>query len=685
MVSVYVVGDAVRDYSITEPREVPVPYSSEHRLMPLEGLPGLNHFLWPHRNWLAMRWVSGGTRLCDVGLPHHAIPQHPKKPGGELGIVAAFVATHNHFVLDRGGNVFKQSAPIIKLPASASLDDHLDLLGLLNSSTLGFWMRQVFFSKGGDQIGDGGRASAEVWSDRLEYDSTKLKQAPITEADRPARVALARALDATAQRRAACLPAAVLADTAWTAASLAADLAAAVERYHALTHEMVALQEELDWLTYQSYGLLESVDVRTPETIEPLAPGHRPFELRLAKHNATCDPDERSAWFSRHGHDETQTLPDHYSAATRALSDARLALIAKHAEIRLIEQPQFKRRWQLADFEKATHDACRDWLLDRLEDCFAEGGPLAEPEPYRLERVVQVWREDDRVRAVAAVLTGDADVDVSVLAERLLLEEGVPDNIFRVYTDEGLRKLRQWQKIWQLQDREDAGETVKIPPPPEFKADDFVKDAFFKIRGKLNVPRERFIVFDDLLPRRYGWNGWRDTDRALAQLEVFTLAESDPEHPLPRPTTDDPRRCGATVGLWESLPDVKRWGELEHYAELAGEAERGCGQKQCPCDAGQAWREWRAGKRIIVRPQVEVTEEVSVDQRTQVLTLVNRLFQPDLLDPKKSQGPRLLDLEGRWPGSPVELAQILDRLVLLGELATKGRGKNRRFTPISSQ
>ena len=41
--------------------------------------------------------------------------------------------------------MFKQSAPIIKLPADASEDDHLALLGLLNSSTACFWMKQVFY------------------------------------------------------------------------------------------------------------------------------------------------------------------------------------------------------------------------------------------------------------------------------------------------------------------------------------------------------------------------------------------------------------------------------------------------------------------------------------------------------------------------------------------------------------
>ena len=50
-----------------------------------------------------------------------------------LTITFAEVATHNHFVLDRGGKVFKQTAPVIKLPAGGSEDEHLGLLGLLNS------------------------------------------------------------------------------------------------------------------------------------------------------------------------------------------------------------------------------------------------------------------------------------------------------------------------------------------------------------------------------------------------------------------------------------------------------------------------------------------------------------------------------------------------------------------------
>ncbi len=65
----------------------------------------------------------------------------------------AFVATHNHFVLDRGGKVFNRSAPVIKLPDEATEDDHLALLGVLNSSTACFWLKQVSYHKGGDHRG----------------------------------------------------------------------------------------------------------------------------------------------------------------------------------------------------------------------------------------------------------------------------------------------------------------------------------------------------------------------------------------------------------------------------------------------------------------------------------------------------------------------------------------------------
>ena len=93
------------------------------------------------------------------------------------------MATHNHFVLDRGGRVFKQTAPVIKLPLEATEDDHLALLGLLNSSTACFWMRQVCFPKGGDDVGQvGARVRRSLWDERYAFNATNLEQFPLPEA-----------------------------------------------------------------------------------------------------------------------------------------------------------------------------------------------------------------------------------------------------------------------------------------------------------------------------------------------------------------------------------------------------------------------------------------------------------------------------------------------------------------------
>jgi len=65
-----------------------------------------------------------GLEWLEYGLLARAKLRTP------LSIAFAFVATHNHFVLDRGGKVFNRSAPVIKLPEGATDSEHLMLQGL---------------------------------------------------------------------------------------------------------------------------------------------------------------------------------------------------------------------------------------------------------------------------------------------------------------------------------------------------------------------------------------------------------------------------------------------------------------------------------------------------------------------------------------------------------------------------
>jgi hypothetical protein len=749
----YAAGDDVRDYRSEDTGSLVWPLLPDGRTVPAEADMSTSlHYLWPLKILLLERRLFGKT-FHSIGLRWYQLREfRSDKFAGTWVFTFPLVSTHQHFALRVTTSVCVDSAPVIRLQSEATRQEHLDLLGLLNSSTLGFWMRQVFHCKGAQGVGEG--IKSEDWEQFYEYDSTKLQQAPITSRDSDARVALTSALDSIAQERAACLPAALLAGSAWSPVSLGMDLTTAHDRYIAHTRRLVALQEELDWLTYGSYDLIDPIPTVGPDTIEPLTPGHRPFEIVLARKDDEADDDEKSAWWSRHGHDRVTEIPSSYSEAHRARLQQRIDLIESDPRIALLETPPYKRRWQLVDWASETKKAAESWLLDRLEDLFAPAtdttprGPLAEPKPYRLEDIAVAWARDPRVTAVAGVWTGTGlSVDISLVAEKLLRSNALPDNPNRLYSDEGLRKLAEWKRVWALQDQEDAWEKAAadaktrgepppkkrlvdpddptkeltaIPLPPKFDKNDFLRGEFFSIRGKLNVPRERFILFADLSPNRFGWNGWRDRERALAQVEAFTLAENDPQQPLPLPTSDDPRRCGVTFGLWESLPDVRRWGAADEHAELSALAREACQQQRCPCPVVEAWKsEVLNGKSTDKAPEKGkalkvITEKakdkpkqapaVSLAERAWIVSLFptgkdldaagvlsrhrSRLSEPPQQAlPGIGGPPAQLTIAVTADKVPREvaaldeaqIARVLDDLVASGDLQVSGRGKKKRF------
>ena len=172
-----------------------------------------------------------------------------------------FVATHNHFVLDRGGKVFNRSAPVIKLPAGATEEDHLALLGVLNSSTACFWMKQVFHNKGGGT--DSGKMQSDLAKVAHEFTTTGLENMPIPElgTNRARIVHLARAVDLLATERSSILSEVLPSIDALRIIpidELVARISEARERERLLLAATeVGLQEELDWLVYRAFGLVE--------------------------------------------------------------------------------------------------------------------------------------------------------------------------------------------------------------------------------------------------------------------------------------------------------------------------------------------------------------------------------------------------------------------------------------------
>ena len=115
-----VVGDAVRDFSITKFTWAVWPHGSEFEVIPLNSMPDLAAYLWPMRSILSKR-KRFGTPMIERSLTWYEFQEiYPNKFKSKLTITLAEVATYNHFVLDRGGKVFKQTAPVIKLTTGAT-------------------------------------------------------------------------------------------------------------------------------------------------------------------------------------------------------------------------------------------------------------------------------------------------------------------------------------------------------------------------------------------------------------------------------------------------------------------------------------------------------------------------------------------------------------------------------------
>jgi hypothetical protein len=314
-----VIGELVRDWRVDAGEWALSPYDQHFNAMPIEITATWIRYLWPNRTVLGGTISFGGRTRNDQGDDwwtwYRWIPGKYRTP---LSIVFASVATHNHFVLDRGGRVFKQSAPVIKLPKGATLNDHLRLLGLLNSSTACFWMHQVFNPK--PNPGD------DLWQLRFDHDGTKLQQFPLPAAELP--LDLARTLDSLGADLAAHQPLAVCADGVPVRARLD-EARAEADRIFGL---MISLQEELDWHCLRLYGLTEeSLTVPEGETPPPLNLGERAFEVILARQVEVGQPE--SVWFTRHSSTPITELPDHWPTWYADLVERRIDLIERDRDV----------------------------------------------------------------------------------------------------------------------------------------------------------------------------------------------------------------------------------------------------------------------------------------------------------------------------------------------------------------
>jgi hypothetical protein len=605
-----IVGDMVRDWVVPTMEEVLFPYKAG-TVVPLKDAPKLADWVWASRTVLGNRATFGKSTYFEEGRPWWAWHQVAlRRIESPLTITFAEIATHNHFVLDRGGKVFKQTAPVIKLPAGSSEDEHLGLLGLLNSSVVGFWLKQVCHQK--QMMGGDGIRISEKSKVPYQFASTRVQELPIpanwaNHVDRPRLIELARQADSLAASMAANAANHVVRRGVETGLPLKPLWDKAVAARKAARAQLILIQEEIDFLVYGMYGLVTDRQLlasRLDWKVE-LEAGERPF----------CIVSQKNV----EGFDVPAAIPAEWPDDLRVLWRRRMEAIRSNEALRVIEDPHYKRRWigRQGLFNHGAkadefRDALADWMLDRLEQSTLWSASADEPPQLTTtSRLADRARGDAAFTKVAALYAGHADFDVSRLVAEMVAAEAVPLLPVLRYTEDGLRKRAQWEDTWALQRREDAidtdvlandapdwrtelearartrftdaeasqaqawveeqlaaeiqrhqaerkaAEVGPIPVPPKYKSSDFLKADFWRLRGGLDVPKERFVSFPGAERGADGslviaWAGWNHLQLATALAGWYIHAKEDEGWPADRLQP-------LLAGLQELLPWLKQW------------------------------------------------------------------------------------------------------------------------------
>jgi hypothetical protein len=437
-------------------------------------------------------------------------------------------------------------------------------------------MKQELHDKGGGGIGGG--LATEDWEHFFEFSGTGLGAFPLVSYSA---VEIVGDLDRLARELAVHSPSNVVANAVGSA--LAQALKLAREKAASIRRRMIALQEELDWHCYKFYGLLdEALEFPAPPEIEL---GQRAFEVVMARR--VEEGELETTWFERHRSTPVTELiapwPDDYLKVV----EKRIALIDSDKFIGLIERPEYKRRWNNEPSEEQEQRALRLWLLDWLE---ATRHWFGDPQLKSVSRLADAARADGHFMEVAESYFGRADFEVLALLGELVASESVPFLPVLRYTDSGLRKRSEWEVCWNMQRREDAidaqvAATLKqrddesadayairlatdqkklkakdvgdFPVPPKYKSTDFRNTTFWRLRGGLDVPKERFISYPHCSRDADGslviaWAGWDHLQQATG-LAAYYLKMKESEGWLPE------RLKPLLAGIQELVPWLKQW------------------------------------------------------------------------------------------------------------------------------
>lgn len=578
-----VIGENLRDWAIYTGTCI-FPYRQEKPL-DIDTKPALLRYLEPFQERLNARIFFGkthGERAMEWF--EYSIVNWSKKDD-PLAIAFVLVSTHNQFLVQNMERVFQHSSQLIKLRQTRP-SNYAVITALLNSAVVGFCLKQLCYNKG---------TGNDPVRDRYEHTSTNVGQTPIPlqyDKDSPAAGRLLVLADdvSTLGSQLTCLTMQKVfekgneAYQTWMSVlegyiaphsalpppfNSARELRAARDKLAALRQDirarMIFLQEEMDWLAYEMYGLLkgkaplaEDYLSRAEYEAARLELGQRPFEV--------AGKGYRGDWPAGY---QPPPLPE----VLRLLTEARMAIIEANPDIALLEDPLYKRRWIPPDYDREFRDAAAWWLAEKLEWALEHHG-----KPISLRQWARLMGQDERVAAVLEVLTDTQMYDLDEELLKVIGANAVPNRPEHYLKPEGLRKFY-------------AARQSEPPGTPEYKSDEFSDGTAWKLRGKLNIPRERFISYTEFdhtqrgvdAPESggpwFGWAGWDPAQRADAL--AFLLDQANRAGWELRW-----RQCGLRAALRDLLPELEDLpaADRAEFEAIAGMCGIGLGTT-CYCQA----------------------------------------------------------------------------------------------------
>jgi hypothetical protein len=513
----FAIGDLFRNWTHSETHCL-CPYDGNGKLISDKIAAPIKRYLSPWRQFLEERLSYGETQLKRGNAWWEYSLVFEERIRGGLALCICEIATHIHVEAVSKPFIANRANPIFELQAGSSEQDvHLIAAGM-NSSTALFWLKQICYNKGAGEDED---------RDRFEFAGGKVEQLPMPI---PIAAALRGKQDPLSARLhslsytcwnlgqqlqsfalAAIFESADEAYNSWnisllghvapnrelippfiTTAQLRTRFDTAVKHRERVRAEMIALQEEMDWLVYRAYGLGSSlvpnalVDWITPDTLSvvpPITEDQRPFRF----------------WAAMAGDFQKACalIPADWSEPRRKLWHARLQCIRDDEHIRRIEAPVYKRRWDEqwkvsnrwmsgpVAYAQELVDAFRWWLAEKAEWHLEHNakGPLSfeawstalagDPRieaawPVVAEAIhrLELWKieHNDKKSTKPPKLDGSS-VAFTRLFKEMVNDETVP---------EGIPPAVPWDEL--------AKKGIKVSGNTK------------SIRGKLNVPRERFTI-----------------------------------------------------------------------------------------------------------------------------------------------------------------------------------------------